>query len=260
MAAARKPIIAGNWKMNNTLVESVDLAQGISYQIDRKFDECEVVLCPPFTALRSVWNVIEFDNSPMVVAAQDVYPVDSGAYTGCISPVMVKDIGCTYCIIGHSERRGYFNETDADINAKAKALIAHGVKPIMCCGESLECRDSGEALAFVTGQIRAGLDGIDAKDVASSVIAYEPIWAIGTGRTATPEQAQEMCAAIRETVADMFGDETAQAVRILYGGSMKPANVELFMPEPDIDGGLIGGASLKVDDFISLVNSAAKFA
>ena len=260
MSNARVPMIAGNWKMNNTIVEAVDLTQGISYEFDRHFDQVEVVLCPPFTDIKSVWVVLDTDNSPIKIAGQDVYPADKGAYTGCISPVMLKDLRCSYCIIGHSERREYFGETDADVNAKAKALIAKDLYPIMCCGESLEVRDSGQTLTFVTDQVRAGLEGIAAEDIAKLVIAYEPIWAIGTGRTATPEQAQEVCAAIRATVAEMAGSEAAEKVRILYGGSMKPENVELFMPQPDIDGGLIGGASLKVADFVSLVNSAVKFA
>lgn len=256
----RVPMIAGNWKMNKTVTEAVDLAQAVSYEFERGYDQVEVVLCPPFTDLKSVWNVLVFDHSPLKVAAQDVYPVDAGAYTGCISPVMLKELQCDYCIVGHSERREYFNETDADVNAKVKALLAHDIHPILCCGESLEVRDGGQTLAFVTAQVRAALEGIAPQDVARSVIAYEPIWAIGTGRTATPEQAQEVCAALRATVAELTDDATAEAVRILYGGSMKPANVELFMPQPDIDGGLIGGASLVARDFCSLVRSAERYA
>ena len=255
-ARARTPMIAGNWKMNCSLVEAVNLSQAISYKFYHPYDKVEIVLCPAFPHLRSVWNVLVFDKSEIKLGAQDCHWEDKGAYTGCVSVEMVRDVGCDYCIIGHSERRGYFGETDADVNRKAKALIAKGVYPIMCCGESLECRDAGDTLAFVTSQVRAGLEGIEPADVAKSVIAYEPIWAIGTGRTATPEQAQEVCAAIRATVAELFGQEAAEKVRILYGGSMKPENAVLFLPMEDIDGGLIGGAALDADSFGELVKAA----
>lgn len=252
----RRPMMAGNWKMNKTVAEAVQLAQAISYKFDHPYDAVEIVLCPPAIDIHSVWNVLTFDNSDIKMGAQDVHWEDNGAYTGCVSPVMLKESHVDYCIIGHSERRGYFGETDEDVNRKAKALIAHGMNPIMCCGESLECRDAGNTVEFVCGQVKAGLEGIAADDVARSIIAYEPIWAIGTGRTATPDQAQEVCAAIRSTVADMVGQEAADHVRVLYGGSMKPENVAQFMPMEDIDGGLIGGAALNADAFEKLVKAA----
>lgn len=255
----RVPMMAGNWKMNKTVVEAVDLTQKLSYEFnDKSFASVEIVLCPPFTDIQAVRNILDFDKSIMKLGAQDVHWEESGAYTGCISAKMLNSFKCDYCIIGHSERREYFHETDEDINKKAKALFAHGITPIMCCGESLEVRDAGNTLAFVTNQIRAGLAGIEAKNIANMVIAYEPIWAIGTGRTATPQQAQEVCTEIRATVTAIAGETAAQSVRILYGGSMKPANVELFMPMADIDGGLIGGAALDARDFTDLVYGAAK--
>ncbi len=252
----RLPMIAGNWKMNKTMDEAIELVQQVSYGIEPKYDQCEVVICPPFTDIRSARVVLMTDNSPVRLAAQDVHPAPSGAYTGCISAAMIASLGCRYCIVGHSERREYFGETDADVAAKIAALRQNGLYPIMCCGESLEVRDAGQAIEFVTSQVRAGMAGMEAKDVEQSVIAYEPIWAIGTGRTATPDQAQEVCAAIRATVRGMFGNEAADSIRILYGGSMNPGNVDKFMPMADIDGGLIGGASLKHDSFLSLVHAA----
>ena len=252
----RLPMMAGNWKMNKTLEEAIDLTQQISYDIESKYDQCEVVLCPPFTDIRSARVVLMTDNSPIRLAGQDVHPAESGAYTGCVSASMLKSLGCRYCIVGHSERREYFGEANADVNAKIAALRRHDMYPIMCCGESLECRDGGHALEFVCEQVREGMAGMEPQDVERSVIAYEPIWAIGTGRTATPEQAQEVCAAIRKTVREMFGDAAADSIRILYGGSMNPGNVATFMPMEDIDGGLIGGAALRHDSFLQLVHAA----
>ncbi len=255
---ARKPMMAGNWKMNKTTVQAVTLAQNISYESDKIWDVVDVVLCPPFTDLKSVGNVIVFDNAPLALGAQDVFWEEEGAYTGAISPVMLKELSCEYCIVGHSERRAYFHETDADVNRKVAALLEHGINPIVCCGESLECRDAGETLEFVAKQVMRAFDGVPAEGIATSVIAYEPIWAIGTGRAATPEQAQEVCAFLRRVVADMAGEQVAQQVRILYGGSMKPANAELFLPCPDIDGGLIGGAALDAKSFAELVEMTLK--
>lgn len=255
----RVPMIAGNWKMNKTIVEAVDLAQKLSYEFDDKsFNAAEIVLCPPFVDLQSVRGVLDLDKSCIKLGAQDAHYKDSGAYTGCISAKMLAALKCDYCIIGHSERRQYFHETDEDINKKAAALFAHGITPIMCCGESLDVRDSGKALEFVTSQVRAGLNGLAPENIKKIVIAYEPIWAIGTDRTATPEQAQEVCFAIRETVASIADEQAANSVRILYGGSMKAANVATFMPMPDIDGGLIGGASLDAKEFRDLIYGAAK--
>ena len=251
----RKPLMAGNWKMNKTIGEAVVLAQDISNQYESRWDACDVVVCPPFVDLKPAKTVFDFDRVPVGVGAQNVYWEEKGAFTGEVSVPMLKEIGCGWCIIGHSERRGYFGETNEDVNKKAKALIAAGIKPIICVGESLAVRDSGETLEFVTAQVRAAFAGIDAGQAADCVVAYEPIWAIGTGRTATPEQAQEVCAAIRETLAELFGAETSQAMRVLYGGSMNPGNVELLVAQPDIDGGLIGGAALEASSFVQLIKA-----
>lgn len=254
----RVPIIAGNWKMNKTTVEAVELSQKISFECDKAWEAVEVALCPPFTDLKSVFNVLSFDHSSIKLGAQDVFWEDEGAYTGAISVSMLKELTCDYCIVGHSERRAYFGETDETVNKKIKALLAGGIRPIMCCGESLEVRDAGETLDFIGAQVRNGWKDIPAEDIASSVIAYEPIWAIGTGRAATPEQAQEACAHIRKVICEIAGEDAANKVRILYGGSMKPENAELFLPESDIDGGLIGGAALDAKSFAELVEMALK--
>ena len=252
----RKPLMAGNWKMNKTIGEAVVLAQDISNQYEEKWAEgCDVVVCPPFVDLKPAKTVFEFDRVEIGVGAQNVHWEESGAYTGEVSVPMLKEIGCEWCIIGHSERRGYFGETNEDVNRKAKALIAGQIKPIICVGESLTIRDEGTTLSFVCAQVQAAFAGIDAMQARECVVAYEPIWAIGTGRTATPEQAQEVCAAIRTTLADMFGGEVADAMRVLYGGSMNPGNVALLVEQPDIDGGLIGGAALKAESFVQLIEA-----
>ena len=252
----RTPIIAGNWKMNNTVGEAVVLAQEISYACENYVDSnVEVIVCPPFVDLKSVQGVFEFDHSKIEVGAQNVYHEPQGAYTGEISVRMLSEIGCTYCIIGHSERRGYFGETNEDVNLKAKALLGKMMKPIICVGESLAVRDEGTYVEFICGQVKAAFAGIDEAEAVKCVVAYEPIWAIGTGRTATPEQAQEVCSAIRATIADLYSQETADKVRILYGGSMNPGNVDMLIAEEDIDGGLIGGAALKADSFADLVKA-----
>lgn len=255
---ARRPIIAGNWKMNMTPAESVVLTQGISNRYGRGWDDVDVVICPPAIDLRSVFTVLDFDRSKVEVGAQNVHWEPSGAFTGEISIPMLKDVGCSWCIVGHSERREMFGETDADVNRKVRALVDARLNSIVCVGESLSMRDSGGAVGFVCDQVRAALAGLDASEAAFVTVAYEPIWAIGTGRTATPEQAQEIASSIRATVAELVGSEAADAMRILYGGSMKPENAEGFLACPDVDGGLIGGASLKADDFAALVEAAAK--
>lgn len=252
-------MIAGNWKMNNTLPEAVVLTQEIANRVNpADLAKVDVVIIPPFIDLKPALTVLDFDKNEIAVGAQNCYWEPSGAFTGEVSVPMLKDLGVTYCIVGHSERRGIFGETDEDVNRKAKALIAAGLQPIVCVGESLGIRDAGEEIEFVTAQVDAALAGLDDLDMKSVIIAYEPIWAIGTGRTATPEQAQEVCAAIRAKLAELFGEETAQATRVLYGGSMKPENVEGLLAMEDIDGGLIGGASLKSNDFKALIEAAAK--
>lgn len=252
----RKYLMAGNWKMNKTVPEAVVLTQQLANQYDRKWDDVDVVICPPAIDLKSAWTVLDFDKTEIALGAQNVHHEPSGAFTGEISIPMIKDVGCEYCIVGHSERREYFNETDTSVNLKVKALIEAGIAPIVCVGESLAMRDSGGYLEFITAQVRAAFAGLDAFDMKNVVVAYEPIWAIGTGRTATPEQAEEVCGAIRALLAELFGEEVAEATRVLYGGSMNVGNVESLLAMPDIDGGLIGGASLKADDFRQLVAAA----
>lgn len=252
---ARKPLMAGNWKMNKTIGEAVVLAQDISNQYDDRWDACDVVVCPPFVDLKPAKTVFEFDRVPVGIGAQNVYWEEKGAYTGEVSVPMLKEIGCEWCIIGHSERRGYFGETNEDVNKKAKALLGASIHPIICVGESLAVRDAGDTLEFVCAQVRAAFAGIDAAQAKDCVVAYEPIWAIGTGRTATPEQAQEVCAAIRATLAELYGQDIADGIRVLYGGSMNPGNVEMLIAQPDIDGGLIGGAALEASSFVQLIKA-----
>lgn len=254
----RKYMMAGNWKMNKTVPEAIALSQQLCNLYNRDWDDVDIVLCTPSVDLRSVYTVLDFDKTDIELGAQNVHWEESGAFTGEISVPMIKDIGCMYCIVGHSERRDMFCETDEMVNLKVKALIAADMKPIVCVGESLSMRDSGDYLGFVTAQVRAGLAGLDSDEAAKVVVAYEPIWAIGTGRTATPEQAEEVCAAIRATVAEMFGADVADGMQILYGGSMNPGNVESLLAQANIDGGLIGGASLKADSFKQLIEAAAK--
>ena len=253
---ARKPMMAGNWKMNNAIGEAVVLTQEISNNWWKDWGgKVDIVICPPFIDLKPVKTVLEFDKTKIFVGAQNVYWEDAGAYTGEVSVRMIRECGCEYCIVGHSERRGLFGETNEDVNKKVRALVAGRLKPIVCVGESLAVRDEGTTNEYVCAQVKAAFAGVDAEDAAKCVVAYEPIWAIGTGRTATPEQAEEVCAAIRAQLAVLFGEETAQAMRVLYGGSMNPGNVDALVAEPDIDGGLIGGASLKCDSFIQLVKA-----
>lgn len=253
----RKNLIAGNWKMNNTIPEAVVLAQEISNGANPALlDAVDVAVCPPFVDLKPVKTVLEFDHVNIALGAQNVYWEPSGAFTGEISVPMIKEIGCTYCIVGHSERRNLFGETNEDVNLKVRALIPAGIAPIICVGESLAVRDEGVYLDFVTSQVRAAYAGVEPADAVGTVVAYEPVWAIGTGRTATPEQAEEVCAAIRATLWDLFGEDVAGKVRVLYGGSMNEGNAELLLAEPDIDGGLIGGAALKASSFLEIVKAA----
>ena len=245
----RRPIIAGNWKMNKTLSESKALVEALKPLVADA--EAEVVVFPTYVNLAAVKELLAGTN--IKLGAQNCHFEKSGAFTGEISVDMLKEIGVEFVIIGHSERREYYAETDEGVNKKAKAILAAGMTPIVCCGETLEQRESGVTDAFVSGQIKAGLDGLTGEQVASLVIAYEPIWAIGTGKTATSEQANETIAMIRKTVAEKFDAATADAVRIQYGGSMKPGNAAELMAQPDIDGGLIGGASLVAEDFAKVV-------
>ena len=249
----RTRLIAGNWKMNKNYTEGVTLAQDLSNALGNGVDGVAVVVCPPFPDLKGVAGVIDFDHAPFGLGAQNVYWEASGAYTGEISCDMLTSVGCTYCIVGHSERRDYFGETDEDINRKVKALLAAGLKPISCCGESLEQREMGVTMDWIRLQIKSDLVDVTADQVKEMVIAYEPIWAIGTGKTATTQQAQEVCKGIRDCIAEMYDGATAAAVRIQYGGSVNAGNAAELFAQPDIDGGLVGGASLK-PDFGQIVN------
>lgn len=253
---ARKPLMAGNWKMNNTYGEAVVLAQEISNNYNKSWTgKVDVLVCPPYIDLKPAKTVFEFDRTPVEIGAQNVYWEPKGAFTGEISIPMLKEVGCTCSIVGHSERRGYFGETNEEVNRKVRALVDAGMYAIVCVGESLAVRDTGTTEEFVCAQVRAAFAGIDAQEAQRCVVAYEPIWAIGTGRTATPEQAQAVCHAIRQTLSDLFGAQVADEMRVLYGGSMNVGNVEMLVAQPDIDGGLIGGASLKADQFIQLVKA-----
>ncbi|MBQ7278160.1 MAG: triose-phosphate isomerase [Clostridia bacterium] len=246
----RKPIIAGNWKMNKTPEEAKALVTELIPLV--KDAACDVVICPPFVDLCPVHKLIEGTN--IHLGCQNIHWEENGAYTGEIAPNMLLALGVEYAIIGHSERRAYFGETDEGVNKRAKAALAHGITPIICVGETLEQREAGVTEDFVSGQTRAAFMGIAPEDAVKVVIAYEPIWAIGTGKTATKEDANATIAVIRKTIDDIYGAAVAQQVRIQYGGSMKPSNAAELMSMPEIDGGLIGGASLKANDFAQVVN------
>lgn len=246
----RKPIIAGNWKMNMTPSQAKELVTDLIPLV--KDAACDVVVCPPYVDIALVAELVKGTN--IQVGAQNIHWAEKGAFTGEISAAMLKEAGAAYAIIGHSERRQYFGETDATVNSRTKAALAAGIVPIICVGESLEQRENGETDAVVSGQVKADLADIPGEAVAGLVIAYEPIWAIGTGKTATDEQANETIGLIRETIASLYGQAVADQVRIQYGGSMNPKNVKGLMAQPQIDGGLIGGASLKAPDFAQVVN------
>ena len=246
----RKPIIAGNWKMNMTPADAEALVSALIPLV--KDAKCDVVVCPPYVDLSVVSRLVKGTN--IHLGAQNIHWAAKGAFTGEVSADMLKAFGVEYAIIGHSERRQYFGETDEGVNARAKAALAAGITPIICVGETLEQRESGVTAAFVSGQAKAALAGMSEEDVKSLVIAYEPIWAIGTGKTATADDANATIGVIRRAVAEAFGQTVADEVRIQYGGSMNPKNASELMAMPEIDGGLIGGASLKAEDFSKVVN------
>jgi triosephosphate isomerase (TIM) len=249
---ARTPLMAGNWKMNLNHLEAIAFVQKLAYSLsDADHDAVEVAVLPPYTDLRSVQTLVDGDRLRIVYGAQDVSAQDSGAYTGEVSGAMLAKLGCTYAVIGHSERRAYHGETDETVNAKVQAAGRHGLTPILCVGEPLEVRREGGQVGHSTAQLRAALAGVPAALARTLVVAYEPIWAIGTGEVATPGDAQEVCAALRETLVDLYPE--AEDARILYGGSVKPDNVAAIMAEKDVDGALVGGASLSVDDFAAIV-------
>jgi triosephosphate isomerase (TIM) len=254
MPEARRPLISGNWKMHHNHFEAIQTVQKLAYRLTKDdHDALDVSVHPPFTDLRSVQTLLQSEKIPILLGAQHCHWEDKGAFTGEVSPPMLAKLDVSYVIAGHSERRELFGETDEMVNQKVKAIVKAGMTPIMCVGETLDEREAGETEAKVSSQVVAGLAGVGADQVAAMVIAYEPIWAIGTGRTATPEDAQATCALVRSTVARAFGADAAAALRVQYGGSVKPTNAGELMAQPDIDGALVGGASLDADDFALIV-------
>ena len=249
----RRLIIAGNWKMNKTVEEAVSIAIGLKRKF-YTFSEADIVICPPFTALSKVNEALV--DSSIMLGGQDVYWEEEGAFTGEISPGMLKDAGCRYVIIGHSERRILFGESDEEVNNKLKVVLTYGMVPIMCIGERLEERDNGMTFEIIEKQLTRGLKNIAKEEITRLVIAYEPVWAIGTGRTATPQQAEEAHKFIREFIEKWFDKEVSSKVRILYGGSVKPENIANLIAQEDIDGSLVGGASLDVNSFSEIVQNA----
>lgn len=254
MAHARRKIVAGNWKMNKTVPEALALVRELRGAVAGLGDKVEVVIAPPFVALQPLHVALE--GAPIQLAAQNCHWESSGAFTGEISAPMLVELGCAYVIVGHSERRQFFGETDAMVNKRAKAVKATGMTPIVCVGETLAEREANQTLAVVERQVRGALEGFSGADVATFVLAYEPVWAIGTGRTATTAQAQEVHAAIRSLLGRLYDEGTAQRVRIQYGGSVKPDNAAELLGQPDVDGALVGGASLKAADFVAIVKAA----
>ncbi|EDY43807.1 triose-phosphate isomerase [Streptomyces sp. SPB074] len=250
----RTPLMAGNWKMNLNHLEAIAHVQKLAFALsDKDYETVEVAVLAPFTDLRSVQTLVDGDKLKIKYGAQDVSAHDSGAYTGEISGAMLAKLKCTYVAIGHSERRQYHQETDELVNAKIKAAYKHGLTPILCVGEEEAVREAGEHVAHTLGQVEAALKDLPAEQAATIVVAYEPVWAIGTGKVCGPDDAQEVCGAIRGKLAELYDQELADAVRIQYGGSVKAANVAEIMARPDIDGALIGGASLDTDEFVKIV-------
>lgn len=251
----RKNVIAGNWKMNKLSGEAVQFVEDVKGQIPSG-DKVESIVCAPFPYLATL--VEKAQNTDLQIAAQNMHFEDNGAYTGEVSPEMLKDIGVTYVVLGHSERREMFAETDETVNKKAHAAFNHGLVPIVCVGETLEQREANETMSIVENQVKAALAGLSEEQVKETIVAYEPIWAIGTGKTATSEQANEVCTHIRKTVAATVSEAASEALRIQYGGSVKPSNVDELLAQSDIDGALVGGASLEADSFLQLVEAGTK--
>ncbi len=253
-STTRRPLVSGNWKMHMNHFEALKLVQELSYQVTRDdVDAVDISVHPPFTDIRTVQTALESDRIPFFLGAQHCHFETSGAFTGEVAPSMLAKLGVVYVIAGHSERRELFGESDEMVNAKVKAIIANGMTPILCVGETLEEREAGDAESKVSGQLKACLAKVKSTEVGSIVIAYEPIWAIGTGKTASVEDAQAMCAFVRQTVAEMFGADAANEVRIQYGGSVKPVNAAELLTQPDIDGALVGGAALEAESFARIV-------
>jgi triosephosphate isomerase len=253
MAAARKPIIAGNWKMHHDHLVAIQVVQKLSYRlIDDDYEAVDVVVCPPFTDIRTLQTLIEADKLKIGLGAQNCHWEDQGAFTGEVAPGMLAKLAVQYVIVGHSERREYFAETDETVNRKLKAVQKHGMTPIVCVGESLDEREAGSTADKVSGQIKGGFAGVKAADAAMCIVAYEPIWAIGTGKTATAEDANETCGVIRAVLRELYGN-VADDIRIQYGGSVKSSNAAELMAQPEIDGALVGGAALDPDEFAKIV-------
>jgi triosephosphate isomerase len=254
----RKPLIAGNWKMNLNHLEAIGLVQKVAFALPEKYyDHVDVAVIPPFVDIRSVQTLIDGDKLKLVHGAQDLSPHDSGAYTGDVSGPMLAKLGCTYVVVGHSERREIHGEDDQTVNAKVHAALRNGLAPILCVGEGLDVRESGAQVAHTTAQLVAALEKVTPEQITEVVVAYEPIWAIGTGKVASPADAQEVCHALREQVRELYGAEVADGIRILYGGSVKAKNVGEIVAEADVDGALVGGASLDADEFAQLSAIAA---
>jgi triosephosphate isomerase len=255
---SRTPLVAGNWKMNLNHLEAIALVQKLAFALPEKYyDKVEVAVLPPFTDIRSVQTLIDGDRLKMVHGAQDLSPHDAGAYTGDVSGAMLAKLGCRYVVVGHSERREVHGEDDAVVNSKVRAAVKHGIVPILCVGEGLEVREQGRHVEHTAGQLLAALTKVESQHAQTLVVAYEPVWAIGTGRVASAGDAQEVCGALRQAVAGRYGDTIAAAVRVLYGGSVKARNVGELVAQPDVDGALVGGASLDADEFAQLCAIAA---
>ncbi|WP_327091794.1 triose-phosphate isomerase [Nonomuraea sp. NBC_01738] len=249
----RKPLFAGNWKMNLNHLEAIALVQKLAFALnDKDFDKVDVAVLPPFTDMRSVQTLIDGDKLRILYGAQDLSPFDGGAYTGEISGAMLAKLGCSFVVVGHSERRQYHGEDDDLVNAKVQAAYRHSITPILCVGEGLEVRQAGGQVAHAVSQLDGALRKISAEQAKSIVVAYEPVWAIGTGEVATPQDAQEVCGALRERLAELYDAEVAAAVRILYGGSVKSGNISGIMAQPDVDGALVGGASIDAGEYVKI--------
>ncbi len=257
MSGGRRPLISGNWKMHLTHLEAIQVVQKLYYALDAQPPlRADVSVHPAFTALRSVQTVLEADDMPIALGAQDVHWEDQGAWTGEVSPRMLAKLNVRYVIVGHSERRQHFGEDDETVNRKLRAVLRAGMTPILCVGETIDQRDAGDTEAVVLSQLAGGLSGVETDRVGGLVVAYEPVWAIGTGRNATPEDAQAVCAAIRAAVVAHHGRDTGEAVRVQYGGSVNPDNAADLLRQPDVDGALVGGASLDPQDFAAIVAAA----
>jgi len=258
MASGRLPLMAGNWKMNLNHLEAISVVQKLAFSLNEgDLDACEVAVLPPYTDIRSVQTLIDADKLDLRYGAQDLSAHDKGAFTGEISGAMLAKLGCTYVAVGHSERREYHAETDEVVDSKVQAAYRHGLTPILCVGEVLEVRKAGEHVPHTLAQLDGALAGLTAEQVRTIVVAYEPVWAIGTGETATPEDAQELAEAIRTRIGELYDAATAEAVRVLYGGSVKSSNVASIMAKPDVDGALVGGASLDPEEFAKIARYQA---